>query len=101
MTTLLSTFIGNYGKSCSTTHGEVKLEKAIQLYAEEHECIVVVDNKKPTGLLLQDRIYARLSTLYGPFLYPNKPVEKMMHKNMLLVDEKSIVSEVMERIHEA
>ncbi|RQD69887.1 MAG: CBS domain-containing protein [Tindallia sp. MSAO_Bac2] len=99
MAELLATPIKEYAKSCPVIHGEVKLEKAIQLYDDETNCIAVVEEKNPIGLLLKDRIYAKLSTLYGPFLYPNKPVEKMMHTPLLTVDENDSILNVMEKIH--
>lgn len=99
MVDLLSASIKNYGRKCPEIHGEIKLEKAIQLYDDNTDCIVVIEERKPVGLLIKERIYAQLSTLYGPFLYPNKSVSTMMHRALLMVNENDTMLDVMQEIH--
>lgn len=48
--------------------------------------VVIVDDKRPVGLLMRDKLYYQLGTNYGISLYYRRPVDRVMEKKPLIVD---------------
>lgn len=82
-----SVSIGEIIEYCPTIQPQDLVKKAERIIASEKaEGIVVVNNAKPVGLLMKNKLYFQLGTRYGVALYQNRPVELVMDKNPLLVD---------------
>lgn len=48
--------------------------------------IVIVENTRPVGLLMKDKLYYQLGTNYGISLYYRRPVERVMDRKPLIVN---------------
>ncbi|MEK3883125.1 GGDEF domain-containing protein [Paenibacillus sp. PL2-23] len=56
--------------------------------------VVVLKNGKPVGLLMKEKLHQLLAGQYGLPLYWNRPVEKIMDAQALIVDESMPVEQV-------
>ncbi|RIX46508.1 GGDEF domain-containing protein [Paenibacillus nanensis] len=56
--------------------------------------VVVVREGRPVGLLMREKLYQLLAGQYGLSLYWNRPVEKIMDGEPLIVDEAMPVEQV-------
>lgn len=61
--------------------------------AQERLDIILVDEKKPMGLLSQEVFYSKLATTYGISVYSNRPVNLLMDKKPLLLDFSTSIEE--------
>lgn len=50
------------------------------------EGVVVLDGQKPVGIIMRGEFYQKIGKQYGFSLFMNKSVERVMNKNMLVVD---------------
>ncbi len=57
----------------------------------EADGFVIVDGKKPVGMLMKDKLHQMLSRQFGLPLYGNRPVSKIMDAQPLIVDESTPV----------
>ncbi len=53
---------------------------------EQIKGIAVVEDDRPVGLLMKDKLYYHLGTNYGMSLYYRRPVERVMDKSPLIVN---------------
>jgi diguanylate cyclase (GGDEF)-like protein len=86
----IETFILNIGsiiENCPTIANGVLVSDAERLFAAK-AClgIVILNDNKPVGLLMKNRLYYQLGTHYGVSLYYSRPVEKVMDHNPLIVN---------------
>lgn len=56
--------------------------------------LTVVSDKKPVGIITQEKLAFKLSGQYGYTLHQNKPISDIMDRNFLAIDSKTSVSEV-------
>lgn len=56
--------------------------------------VVVVNEGRPVGLLMKEKLHQLLAGQYGLSLYWNRPVEKIMDSEPLIVDESMLVEQV-------
>lgn len=95
MSSIIHSFVEDHMLCCQTIEPEIKVEKAITLFQGSVNHLLVTKDKQPVGLFLQKRIYAMLSERYGPFLYLQKPVERVMHSSMLVVKKGTPIDELL------
>jgi EAL domain-containing protein (putative c-di-GMP-specific phosphodiesterase class I)/GGDEF domain-containing protein len=57
----------------------------------EADGFVIVEGKKPVGMLMKDKLHQILSRQFGLPLYGNRPVSKIMDAQPLIVDESTPV----------
>ena len=58
-----------------------------ELFTDEYnQGVVVLDQKKPVGLLMKNKLYYQLGTNYGVSLYYRRPVERVMDRCPLIVN---------------
>lgn len=100
MSQILQHLAADYCQQCPVIEPGIKVEKAVTLYHESTKCLVVAIHGDPVGLLLRDRLFSMLSTRYGPFLYQQKPVERVMHRNLLVVGENTTLEQLLNKIEE-
>jgi Chemotaxis protein histidine kinase and related kinases len=63
--------------------------QAVYTYFEnnkEAEGVVVLDGQKPVGIIMRGEFYQKIGKQYGFSLYMNRSVERVMNRNMLIVD---------------
>ncbi|MEN1759002.1 methyl-accepting chemotaxis protein [Anoxynatronum sibiricum] len=101
MSQLLKQQVADYCQQCPVIEPGIKVEKAVTLYQESTECLVVAVGQQPVGILLRERLFSMLSTRYGPFLYQQKPVERVMLRQMLQVDYNTTLEQLLVMIEEA
>ncbi|WP_320170196.1 bifunctional diguanylate cyclase/phosphodiesterase [Maridesulfovibrio sp.] len=67
-----------------------------ELFEEKNSinCVVVVKNKIPCGLVMEYDLNKHLSGKYGVALYSNKPITSVMDDNPLIVDLETTVEKV-------
>ncbi|MFC4596903.1 methyl-accepting chemotaxis protein [Cohnella hongkongensis] len=64
----------------------------------QFECVVVCDERKrPVGLIMKDRFFRRLGTLYGQSLYGHRPVSMLMDDAPMLADLSIDPQELIDR----
>lgn len=100
MSSIMHSFVEDHMLCCQTIEPEMKVEKTITLFKGPVNHILVTEGKRPVGLFLQKRIYAMLSTRYGPFLYLQKPVERLMHSSMLVVKKGTPIDELLSTLED-
>ncbi len=87
---IIETFIltiGSIIESCPTIANSVLVSDAERLFVtESYPGIVILNDNKPVGLLMKNRLYYQLGTHYGVSLYYSRPVEKVMDHNPLIVN---------------
>lgn len=101
MSSILNSTVENHLIVCPQIDPLIKVEKAITLFNNDVKHLVIVEQNKPTGLLLQDRLFSKLSTRYGPFLYTQKPVERIMHKHLMTVDKHMTIENLLTLLEKA
>ncbi|MGM0380246.1 MAG: GGDEF domain-containing protein [Bacillota bacterium] len=83
-----------------------KTKKVVSYFKNDKDLqsIVVLDDKKPIGLVMRDKIFFQLGTRFGFNLYMDRCIEKVMDHNPLIVDYNESLSKVskltMQRSHE-
>lgn len=53
---------------------------------ENSQAVVIVEERKPIGLLMRNQLYFQLGAQYGVSLYYRRPVELVMDRQPLIVD---------------
>jgi diguanylate cyclase (GGDEF)-like protein len=56
--------------------------------------IAVVNDSVPVGLVMRERLFQQLAGQYGFSLFWNRPIDQIMDKNPLIVDEHTAVEQV-------
>ena len=56
--------------------------------------LVIVEEKKPVGLIMEHNMYKLLSSQFGVSLYLNKPIGEMMDRQPLVVDIETSIQKV-------
>jgi diguanylate cyclase (GGDEF)-like protein len=93
---LVGVVIGELIKRELTVSLDTKTNKAIEMF-EDYGClqeIVVLDDDKPVGLLMKNKIFSRLGTRYGYSIFIDRSVKLIMDKNPLIVDANTPIEEV-------
>ncbi|MFW6036143.1 MAG: GGDEF domain-containing protein [Halothermotrichaceae bacterium] len=61
------------------------------------QCVVVLSNNKPVGLVTRDKLYHRLSSKYGYAVYMDRPIKLIMNKTPMVVETSTSIFEVSQR----
>lgn len=61
---------------------------------ENLHSVVILQDQKPVGLVMRDKLYSRLGTKFGYALYMDRPVQLIMNKNPLIVDFNTPIVDV-------
>nr|WP_306812814.1 GGDEF domain-containing protein [Paenibacillus soyae] len=56
--------------------------------------VVIVKERKPLGVIMRDRLYQQLAGQFGHALYASRPVELVMDRDPLIVDEQTPLERV-------
>lgn len=70
-------------------------ETASQYFDEHPEanCLVILENKRPLGLVMRDKLYHKLATQYGIPLYWKKTITNIMDANPLILPANTPIEE--------
>jgi len=93
---LVGVVIGELIKRQVSVNLDTKTNKVIEMFEGDNylQEIVVLDEKKPVGLLMKDKIFSRLGTRYGYSVFIDRSVSLIMDKNPLIVDDDTPIEEV-------
>lgn len=75
---------------------DAKVEEVLG-YFQEHrdwDCIVVVENERPLGIVRRDKLLTLLSKPLYPEIYNRKPVSRVMEANPVVVDARARLDQV-------
>ncbi|WP_438447974.1 GGDEF domain-containing protein [Gorillibacterium sp. sgz5001074] len=61
---------------------------------EEASGTVIVDAERPVGVVMRDKLFQQLAGQYGISLYWNRPIEQLMDRQALIVEETSPIEQV-------
>lgn len=79
--------IGDIIEYCPTIAAKTLVKEAEAIInSEKVEGIVVLNNRRPVGLVMKNKLYFRLGTRYGVSLYQTRPAELIMDQQPLIVD---------------
>lgn len=83
-------------EKCQTINKQIPIQSIKETFDKSPEMagVVVVENKKPVGIVMKQNMYKELSTLYGMSLYKDKPAEKLMDNHPLVVDIETPIQKV-------
>lgn len=88
--------IGKLAAPIRQLHDQARVSEASELFDAEPELfgVVIVREQVPVGLLMREKLYQLLAGQYGLSLYWNRPVERIMDAEPLIVDEHLPVEQV-------
>ena len=87
MGTSLGMVIGDIVEHVPTVGPETNTEQVeARFTASSVRGVVVLQDKKPVGLLMKNRLYFHLGSYYGVSLYHKRPVELVMDSSPLIVN---------------
>jgi len=58
------------------------------------QSLVVLENKKPVGLVVRERLYSRLATQYGYAVFMGRSIKTIMDENPLKVNDCEFIEDV-------
>lgn len=70
-----------------------------QLFKDNYRThgIIIIENKKPLGMVTRTDFYQKLGSMYGYNLYINRPVSLLMKEEILCFDYQTSITEVSEK----
>jgi diguanylate cyclase (GGDEF)-like protein len=73
-----------------------KIEEVLGYFQENRDwdCIVVVENERPLGIVRRDKLLTLLSKPLYPEIYNRKPVSKIMESEPVVVDARARLDQV-------
>ena len=92
--------VKDWARSCPTIAPNQRSNDLVDLFRrqKQFECVVVCDEaKRPLGLIMKDRFFRSLGTLYGPSVYGKKPVSVLMDKAPMIADLSIDPQELIDR----
>jgi len=92
--------VKDWARSCPVVAPEQRSDDLVDLFRrqKQFECVVVCDEgKRPIGLIMKDRFFRRLGTLYGLSLFGHKPVSKLMDEAPMIADLSIDPQELIDR----
>ncbi|TVX98024.1 methyl-accepting chemotaxis protein [Cohnella terricola] len=99
--------VKDWMKSCPVISADRQSDEIIGLFRRnpQYVCVVVCDNlHQPVGLIMKDRFFQRLGTLYGMSLFGNRPVSKLMDRAPLSaeldIDPQELIDRALSRSEE-
>ena len=74
----------------------VKVEEVLGYFQENRDwdCIVVVENERPLGIVRRDKLLTLLSKPLYPEIYNRKPVSRIMESGPVVVDARARLDQV-------
>lgn len=89
-------YIRQFIKAPLIFSGNVKNSEAFDMLSKaKEECAVVIDDDNIKGLLMKEKLYRFLGSIYGHSLYANRPITKLMDTSPLIVEISLPESEMM------
>ncbi len=87
--------IGNLVEAAQVRPGGMLVPDAQQCFdsTRQHTSIVIADEERPIGLVMEYQLNRQLSGQFGAALYAKRPVEAIMDKSPLIVDEATPVEQ--------
>lgn len=90
--------IGSIAISSTFIDSKITCEQTKVLFENSlAEGFVIVEDRKPIGIVMRDKLLTILSNTYGLSLYGKKKVSHIMDENILLVDYHTSLTEVSKR----
>ncbi len=87
-------------RPCPAVSAEMSCEDLLVLFRSRSEldCVAVCDEQeRPVGILMKDRFYRQLGSLYGMSLFSHKTIGGIMVRNPLIVDKRIGPQELIDR----
>lgn len=79
--------IGDIVQKCPTITSKTLVSELELLFSDKYiQGVVIVDEQKPLGLLMKNKLYYHLGTQYGMSLYYQRPAERIMDRAPLIVN---------------
>ena len=81
--------VKDWASSCPVIDPSQRSNDLVDLFRrqKQHECVVVCDEaKRPLGLIMKDRFFRSLGTLYGQSVYGKKAASVLMDQAPMIVD---------------
>lgn len=95
MEKLLHQRILNHCEKCKVIEPSIKVEQATEIFDDSKNYLIVAQESIPLGILIRERLFSILSSRYGLSLYNRKPVESIMHRQILQVQNTMRIEEVL------
>lgn len=90
--------IGSIAISSTFVNSNISCEQTKVLFENSQaEGFVIVEDKKPIGIIMRDKLLTILSNTYGLSLYGKKKVSHIMDESILMVDYHTPLTEVSKR----
>jgi len=100
--------VKDWMKSCPVISEERLSDDIVGLFRRNPQfvCVVVCDNlHQPVGLIMKDRFFQRLGSLYGMSLFGNRPVSQIMDRAPLTaeldIDPQEVIDRALSRSEES
>ncbi|MBC8014586.1 MAG: GGDEF domain-containing protein [Sporomusaceae bacterium] len=79
--------IGEICENCPTSTPDIAVDKIINTFElPDIRGIVLIEEEKPVGLIMKNKLYYQLGSFYGVSLYYRRPIASLMDKSPLIVD---------------
>ncbi|QTH39824.1 CBS domain-containing protein [Cohnella sp. LGH] len=102
-----SVAVKDWARSCPVIGPDQRGDELVDLFRRQNqfECVVICDEgKRPIGLMMKDRFFRRLGTLFGLSLYGHQPVSHLMDKKPMIVelsiDPQELIDQTLSRSEE-
>ncbi|MFC4305448.1 methyl-accepting chemotaxis protein [Cohnella boryungensis] len=97
---LKSVAVKDWMKSCPVISADHLSDDLVSLFRKEKqlECVVACDEgSRPIGLIMRDRFFQMLGSLYGMSLFGHRPAVELMDCSPLIVDSAIVPQELIDR----
>lgn len=80
--------IGDIAQQTSSVDIETPTGQVVELFnnSKDFNVLTVLDSGKPVGLVMRDKLFAKLSNQYGFALYCKRPIKLLMNNQPLIVE---------------
>jgi len=92
--------VGDYVKGCPVVAPKQQSDDLVSMFRrkQQFECVVVCDEQQqPMGLIMKDRFFRLLGSLYGMSLFGNKPISDLMDDSPLIAELSIKPQELIDR----
>lgn len=87
--------VGEFVISSLTVDACLTIEEVAELFRKsDEEVLVVLEDKKPIGLISKNELYTVLGSRYGVSLYSHRFIKTILHSKPLIIDENTPVDQV-------
>jgi methyl-accepting chemotaxis protein len=96
--------VKDWSSNCPVISGNQLCEDQLSLFRQNKDliCVVICDERhRPIGLLMKDRFFGLVGSLYGMSLYRNRTIADLMDKQPLVIevsiDPKELIDQALSR----